>query len=180
MSEALGDLSRVREVFDAETIARRVAELGEELSAHYPTGELLMLGALKGSFIFLADLVRHISRPLEVEFLVASSYGRSKTSSGQVRLHYDPATPLVGRHVVLVEDIIDSGRTLNSLVRLLETRDPASLEICALLRKRNAALTLEPRFVGFDAPDEFLVGYGLDYDQQYRHLGFVGSLIEDQ
>lgn len=168
----------VRVVFDAETIAQRVAELGEELSVHYPTGELLMLGTLKGSFIFLADLVRHISRPLEVEFLVASSYGKSKTSSGHVRLHYDPATPLVGRHVVLVEDIVDSGLTLNSLVRLLQTREPASLEICALLLKRNAALTLEPRFVGFDAPDEFLVGYGLDYAEQYRHLTFVGSLIE--
>ncbi len=166
----------VRTVFDAETIARRVRELAEELGAYYPTGDLILLGTLKGGFIFLADLVRQIRREHEMDFLVAASYGMNKTSSRQVRILYDPVTPLTGRHVVLVEDIIDSGTTLNSLVRLLEARGPASLEICALLHKRKADLVLEPRFVGFDAPDEFLVGYGLDYAERYRHLPFVGSL----
>jgi hypoxanthine phosphoribosyltransferase len=135
-----------------------------------------MIGALKGGFIFLGDLVRCVSRPHEIDFVVAASYGDSMTSSGQVRLLYDPATDLAGRHVLLVEDIIDSGTTLNMLVHLLQARGPASLEICALLHKRKAKLVLEPRFVGFDAPDEFLVGYGLDYGEQYRHLPFVGSL----
>lgn len=166
----------IRTVFDAETIGRRVRELGEELGAYYTSGDLLLLGALKGGFIFLGDLVRQIPREHQIDFLVAASYGRSRTSSGQVQILYDPATPLTGRHVVLVEDIIDSGTTLNSLVGLLAARDPASLEICALLHKRNAQLVLEPRFVGFDAPDEFLVGYGLDYAEQFRHLPFVGSL----
>lgn len=166
----------VRPVFDAETIARRVRELAEELEAFYPTGDLILLGTLKGGFIFLADLVRQIRRALEIDFLVAASYGVNQTSSRQVRILYDPVTLLTSRHVVLVEDIIDSGTTLNSLVRLLEARGPASLEICALLHKRKADLVLEPRFVGFDAPDEFLVGYGLDYAQRYRHLPFVGSL----
>ncbi len=166
----------VRTVFDAETIGRRVRELGEELGAYYSTGDLIMLGTLKGGFIFLADLVRQIRRAHQIDFVVAASYGMNRTSSRQVRILYDPATPLTGRHVVLVEDIIDSGTTLNALVRHLEAKDPASLEICALLHKRKAELVLEPRFVGFDAPHEFLVGYGLDYAERYRHLPFVGSL----
>lgn len=166
----------IRTVFDAETIGRRVRELGEELGAYYTSGELLLLGTLKGGFIFLGDLVRHVRREHQIDFLVAASYGRSTTSSGEVRILYDPVTPLQGRHVVVVEDIIDSGTTLNILIDLLAAREPASLEICALLHKRKADLVLEPRFVGFDAPDEFLVGYGLDYAEQFRHLPFVGSL----
>ncbi len=166
-------------VFEAEAIAERVGELGREIAEYYPTGDLLLLGLLKGSFIFLSDLARAVPRPHQVDFMVAASYGSGKTSSGQVRLLYDPATNMEGRHVLLVEDIVDSGRTLNRLVRLLEARDPASLEICTLLHKRTArSLISEPRFVGFDAPHKFLVGYGLDYAEDYRHLPFVGELIE--
>src|SRR6266850_5171592 len=141
------------EVFSQELIAARVQELGREIDAHYSSGDLLVLGLLKGSFIFLGDLVRNIPRPLQVDFLVASSYGAGTTSSGEVRLVYDPETLLEGKHILLVEDIVDSGNTLNRLVRLLRQRKPRSLEICALLHKRIAkGLELEARFVGFDAP----------------------------
>ena len=168
-----------RIVFDAETIARRVGELGAEIGAAYPDGELLVLGLLKGSFIFLSDLVRRVPRPLQVDFLVASSYGNETVSSGAVRLVYDPETELEGKHILLVEDIVDSGRTLNRLVELLGARRPRSLEICALLHKHLAPeLRLEPRFLGFDAPHEFLVGYGLDHAEDFRQLPFVASLVD--
>jgi hypoxanthine phosphoribosyltransferase len=162
--------------FDASAIAARVTELGREITAHYATGQLLVVGLLKGSFIFMSDLVRAIRRPHQVDFLVAASYGRGTTSSGEVRLLYDPETELAGRHLLLVEDIVDSGTTLNRLVRLLRKRGPVSLEICALLHKRLAPrLELEPRFLGFDAPSTFLVGYGLDHAEDFRHLPFIAS-----
>ena len=168
-----------RVVLDADTIQERVAEMGREITDAYPTGDLLVLGLLKGSFIFLGDLVRHIQRPLQVDFLVATSYGNATVSSGQVRLVYDPETRLDGKHILLVEDIIDSGRTLNRLVELLGVRNPRSLAICALLHKHIAPnLRLEPKFLGFDAPKEFLVGYGLDHAEDFRHLPFIASLPE--
>ena len=168
-------------VYEAATIARRVEELGEEITTHYADGDLLVLGLLKGSFIFLGDLVRSILRPHHVDFLVASSYGSGMTSSGKVELLYDPRTTLAGRHILLVEDIVDSGSTINRLVQLLRGRQPRSLEICALLHKHVApALALEPRFVGFDAPRQFLVGYGLDHAEDFRHLPFVASLDDTQ
>jgi hypoxanthine phosphoribosyltransferase len=164
-------------VYDAETIAARVAALGRDVTAHYGDGELLVLGLLKGSFIFLGDLVRAIMRPHQVDFLVAASYGRGTASSGHVRLLYDPETALEGRHILLVEDIVDSGNTMNELVRVLRGRRPRSLEICTLLHKHLAPrLELKPRFVGFDAPPQFLVGYGLDHAEDFRHLPFIASL----
>ncbi|AHG90578.1 hypoxanthine phosphoribosyltransferase [Gemmatirosa kalamazoonensis] len=151
--------------------------LGDEITAAYPDGELLVLGLLKGSFIFLSDLVRAIHRPLQVDFLVASSYGDAMVSSGMVRLLYDPETQLEGKHILLVEDIVDSGRTLQQLVELLGERKPRSLGICALLHKHIASHLKHPvRFVGFDAPHEFLVGYGLDHAENFRHLPYVASL----
>jgi len=169
------ELKRI--VFDEETIARRVRELGQEITAAYPDGELLVLGLLKGSFIFLSDLVRRIERPLQVDFLVAASYGNDTISSGHVRLLYDPETELRGKHILLVEDIVDTGKTLNRLVVLLRERAPRSLEICALLHKHLAEhLELEPAFIGFDAPRVFLVGYGLDHAENFRHLPYVASL----
>jgi hypoxanthine phosphoribosyltransferase len=166
-----------RVAFSAGDIATRVAELGAEITAAYPDGELLFLGLLKGSFIFLSDLVRHVRRPAMVDFVVASSYGAGTVSSGTVRLLYDPETSLAGKHIVLVEDIVDSGRTLQCLVELLNARRPQSLEICALLHKRIATeLKHEARWVGFDAPNEFLVGYGLDHAEQFRHLPYIASL----
>lgn len=169
-----------RIAFDADALRQRVRELGAEITAAYPDGNLLVLGLLKGSFVFLADLVREIRRPLHVDFLVASSYGDAMTSSGDVRLVYDPETILSGRHILLVEDIIDSGKTLHKLVPLLRQRAPLSLEICALLHKRIAGESAMPvRFVGFDAPNEFLVGYGLDHAENFRHLPYVASLKQE-
>jgi hypoxanthine phosphoribosyltransferase len=169
-----------RIVFQPDEIRRRVEELGQEIGRAYPDGDLMVLGLLKGSFIFLGDLVRAIPRPLQVDFVVASSYGAGTVSTGNVRLVYDPETRLEGKHILLVEDIIDSGRTLNRLMELLGTRSPRSLEICALLDKHLAdhVLTTRPRFAGFDAPHEFLVGYGLDHAEDFRHLPFVASLEE--
>jgi hypoxanthine phosphoribosyltransferase len=170
------ELQRI--VYSPEQIRARVEEMGEEISSHYPVGEdLLVLGLLKGSFIFVSDLVREIARPLQVDFLVASSYGSGTTSSGEVRLLYDPEAQLKDRHVLLVEDIVDSGTTLNRLVPLLEKRGPRSLEMVALLHKHVApSLVLDPRWVGFDAPNEFLIGYGLDHSEDYRNLPFIASL----
>src|SRR5213593_2078819 len=166
-----------RVVYEEAQIASRVKELGDEITAAYPDGDLLVLGLLKGSFIFLSDLVRQIRRPLQVDFLVAASYGDNTFSSGNVRLLYDPETELGGKHILLVEDIVDTGRTLNRLMALLKARKPRSLEICALLHKHLAEhLELEPAFVGFDAPRVFLVGYGLDHAENFRHLPYVASL----
>jgi len=166
-----------RVVYTKEAIAQRVQELGDEITAAYSDGELLVLGLLKGSFIFLSDLVRDIRRPLQVDFLVASSYGDGTESSGNVRLLYDPETELEGKHILLVEDIVDTGRTLSRLMDLLRARNPRSLEICALLHKHIATeLRYPTRFLGFDAPNEFLVGYGLDHAENFRHLPYIASL----
>lgn len=182
----LADVARVmggrvirRVVFETDAIRDRVREMGHEITEAYPDGDLLVLGLLKGSFIFLGDLVREIQRPIQIDFLVATSYGNATVSSGEVRLVYDPETRLDGKHILLVEDIIDSGRTLNRLVDVLGTRNPRSLEMCALLHKHIAPdLKLEPKFLGFHAPKEFLVGYGLDHAEDFRHLPFIASLAE--
>jgi hypoxanthine phosphoribosyltransferase len=164
-------------VFDEAALAAKVQELGAEITEAYPDGELLVLGLLKGSFIFLSDLVRTIERPIQIDFLVASSYGASKVSSGTVRLLYDPETRLEGKHILLVEDIIDTGKTLQRLMTLLGARRPRSLAICALLDKQIAVeVRPELRFVGFQAPPAFLVGYGLDHAENYRHLPFIADL----
>lgn len=170
------DLERV--VYTAEDIAGRVSEMAHQIAADYAPGEpLLVLGLLKGSFIFMADLVREMQRPVTMDFLVASSYGSATVSSGNVQLLYDPENTLEGKHVILVEDIVDSGTTMNRLIPVLEARGPKSLEVCALLHKHLAPdLVKEPKWVGFDAPSEFLIGYGLDHSENFRHLPFIGSL----
>jgi hypoxanthine phosphoribosyltransferase len=166
-----------RIVYTKEQIAHRVHELGAEITEYYPDGDLLVLGLLKGSFIFLSDLVRDVGRPLQVDFLVASSYGDNTVSSGNVRLLYDPETELEGKHILLVEDIVDTGRTLSRLMDLMQARKPRSLEICALLHKHIATeLRYPARFIGFDAPNEFLVGYGLDHAENFRHIPYIASL----
>lgn len=173
-----GSLTRI--VYSEEEIARRVREMGRDITRAYSPGDdLLVLGLLKGSFIFLADLVRGIDLPLHVDFLVASSYGSGTMSSGDVQLLYDPEADVEGRHVVVVEDIVDSGNTLRRLIPLLRERKPRSLEICALLHKRLTRLDPEPRWVGFDPPPEFLVGYGLDFSENFRHLPYIGVLDQD-
>jgi hypoxanthine phosphoribosyltransferase len=173
----LGGQELRRIVYSADAVQARVRELGAEISETYSAADrLLVVGLLKGSFLFLADLVRSIDLPLHVDFLVASSYGTQKRSSGDVRLLYDPEASLKERAVILVEDIVDSGATLNRLIPRLEARDPTSIEVCALLHKRLTVLDREPRWVGFDAPNEFLVGYGLDYAEDFRHLPYIASI----
>lgn len=165
-------------LFSEEQIAARVKELGEQITRDIPEGEdILVLGLLKGSFIFLSDLVREIRRPIEVDFLVVSSYGAGTESSGEVQLLYARQASIEGKHVILVEDIVDSGTTLNRLIPILERRGPKSLEICALLHKHIAKdMVRDARWVGFDCPQEFVIGYGLDHSEKYRHLPFVGVL----
>jgi hypoxanthine phosphoribosyltransferase len=164
-------------LYDAKTISRRVVELGHEICVYYEEGDLLLIGLLKGSFIFLADLVRNISRPHRVDFCVVSSYGSGTKSSGSVRLLYDPDLAVTNSHVLIVEDVVETGQTLNRLVDTFRERDARSVETVTLLHKRvSGNLEYEPRFVGFEAPQEFLVGYGLDLDERYRNLPFVASL----
>ena len=174
------ELTRV--VFTEEEITARVADLRREIEAFYPPDEeLLMIGLLKGAFVFLSDLARGMSRPtLTVDFLVAALYGAGTDPSSEVRLLYDMETPIEGRHVLLVEDIVDSGKTLNRICDELVRRAPRSLEICSLLHKRLATdLRYEPRWVGFDAPPDWLVGYGLDLGERYRHLPFIAAVAPE-
>jgi hypoxanthine phosphoribosyltransferase len=160
-----------------EDLRRRVAELGREISTDYEGRDLFMIGVLKGAVIFLADLMRQLELPCEVDFMAVSSYGSQTDSSGVVRILKDLDAPIEGRHVLIVEDIIDSGLTLQYLMRNLDAREPASLEACALLTKPDRLrVDLEPRYVGFRIPDRFAVGYGLDHAQRYRNLDYVAAL----
>ena len=166
-----------RVVFTQAEVQQRVRELGAEITQAYaPDDRLLAIGLLKGSFLFLADLVRAIALPLHVDFLVAASYGKGTVSTGDVRLLYDPPSSLEGRSVLLVEDIVDSGITLAKLLPRLQARGPARLDVCTLLHKRGDPEGHDPRWVGFDAPNEFLVGYGLDLAEDFRHLPYIASV----
>jgi hypoxanthine phosphoribosyltransferase len=163
----------------AEDVQRRVAELGRRLSEDYAGRDLFMVGVLKGAVIFLADLMRHITVPCEIDFMAVSSYGSRTDSSGVVRILKDLDAPIEDRHVLIVEDIIDSGLTLQYLMRNLRARHPASLEACALLTKpERLRVDLAPRYVGFEIPNRFAVGYGLDHAQHYRNLDYVAALDE--
>jgi hypoxanthine phosphoribosyltransferase len=171
-----------RVVFSQVEIAARVQELARDIDAFYPVDEkIVVIGLLKGAFMFTSDLVRALARPsLEVDFLVAALYGDGTDASGDVHVLYDVATPVEDRHVLLVEDIIDSGKTLNRIGDALSEKSPRSLEVCAFLHKRIAGeLRYEPRWVGFDAPPEWLVGYGLDLGERYRHLPFIGEIATE-
>lgn len=169
-----------RVVFSEEDLADRIRTLGREIAeAAPPEEEILLIGMLKGSFLFLADLARAIPRPVKLDFMVAASYHAGTVSSGEVNLKYRPDTSLEGRFVVIVEDIIDSGTTLKRLLPVFEAQKPAHLEVCALLHKRLVTLDPPARWIGFDAPPEFLVGYGLDYAEQFRNLPYVGVLRSD-
>jgi hypoxanthine phosphoribosyltransferase len=160
-----------------DDLRRRVVELGEEVSRDYDGRELVMIGVLKGAILFLADLMRHLDVPCEVDFMAVSSYGSQTDSSGVVRILKDLDAPIEGRHVLIVEDIIDSGLTLQYLMRNLRARNPASLEVCALLTKpERLRVDLSPRYVGFEIPDRFAIGYGLDHAQRYRNLDYVAAL----
>jgi hypoxanthine phosphoribosyltransferase len=154
-----------------------IAELGEEISTYYDGRDLLLIGVLKGAVFFMADLMRHLTVPCEVDFMAISSYGASTDSSGVVRILKDLDINIEGRNVLVVEDIIDSGLTLSYLVRNLESREPASLEVCALLTKPGRReIDVDVRWVGFEIPNRFVIGYGLDFAERYRNLPYVGVL----
>ena len=160
-----------------DQIQRRVAELGARITVDFANEDVLIIAVLKGAMLFLADLMRHIDLPLAVDFLAVSSYGRGTESTGVVRILKDLDEPIEDRHVIIVEDIIDSGRTLDYLLRMLRQRSPATLHVCTLLDKRERReIEVPVDYAGFDVPDAFVVGYGLDYAEHYRQLPFIGVL----
>jgi hypoxanthine phosphoribosyltransferase len=160
-----------------DDLKQRVRSLGQAISDEYADRDLLLIGVLKGAVFFLADVMRQISIPCEVDFMAVSSYGSATDSSGVVRILKDLDTPIEGRHVLIVEDIVDSGLTLQYLMRNLGARNPASLEVCALLTKpERRKVELPIRFVGFEIPDRFAIGYGLDHAERYRNLPYVAAL----
>jgi len=160
-----------------DELARRVRELGVELSRDYADRDLLLVGVLKGALFFLSDLMRRLEVPCEVDFMAVASYGSSTDSSGVVRILKDLDASIEGRHVLVVEDIVDSGLTLQYLLRNLRARNPATLEVCALLTKPERRMVeLEPRYVGFEIPNRFVIGYGLDHAERFRNLPYVAVL----
>ena len=173
MSDDMGEI-----LITEEELQAKIAELGKAISADYAGKDLLALCILRGAVIFLSDLIRQLTIPHEIDFMAVSSYGGTRTeSSGVVRILMDVRTSIEGRNVLIVEDIVDSGLTLDYIVDNLKTRRPASLRTCALLNKherREVDVPLD--YVGFDIPDQFVVGYGLDYDEKYRNLPFIGVL----
>jgi hypoxanthine phosphoribosyltransferase len=162
-----------------DELAHRVRELGEEVSRDYAGRDLLLVCVLKGAVFFLSDLMRHLDVNCELDFMAVSSYGSSTDSSGVVRILKDLDAPIAGRDVLIVEDIVDSGLTLSYLFRMLRARDPASLEVCALLTKpERREVDLPIRYVGFEIPNRFAIGYGLDHAERYRNLPYVAVLNE--
>ena len=169
---AVGDI-----LVQRDDLEHRVRELAEEISRDYAGRHLLLIGVLKGAVFFLADLMRHLEVDCEVDFMAVSSYGASTDSSGVVRILKDLDAPIEGRDVLIVEDIVDSGLTLSYLFRMLRARGPASLEVCALLTKpARREIDLPIRYVGFEIPNRFAIGYGLDYAERYRNLPYVAVL----
>ena len=172
MSDPIGET-----LVEADRLAERVRELGEEISRDYAGRDLLLVGVLKGAVFFLSDLMRHIDVPCEVDFMAVASYGSSTDSSGVVRILKDLDVSIEGRDVLIVEDIVDSGLTLSYLLRTMRARDPRSLEVCALLTKpERRKVELPIRYTGFEIPNRFVIGYGLDYAEKLRNLPFVAVL----
>lgn len=164
-------------LLSSDTIQKRISDLGSQISQDYAGRSPVLVGVLKGVLFFMADLLRHITVPTEIDFIAISSYSPEARNHGIVRLLKDLETPIGERHVLFVEDMIDTGLTLNYLLSNLQTRKPASLEVCALFNKPTHRLIDTPiRYIGFDLPDQFIVGYGLDYKEKYRNLPYVGTL----
>jgi hypoxanthine phosphoribosyltransferase len=168
-------------LIDEDALRQRIVELGDEISADYAGRELLLVGVLKGAVFFMSDLMRRLTVPCEIDFMAISSYAGATESSGVVRILKDLDMNIEGRDVLVVEDIIDSGLTLSYLMRNLEAREPASLEVCALLTKpERREIEVPVRYVGFEIPNRFVVGYGLDFDEKYRNLPYVAVLDEER
>jgi hypoxanthine phosphoribosyltransferase len=166
-------------MISAEDIQHKVKQLGEQINAHYAKSdnELVLIGLLRGSVIFMADLCRAIEKPHELDFMTVSSYGGGTVSSRDVKILKDLDGEIFGKDVLVVEDIIDSGNTLSKVMEILQTRNPNSIELCTLVSKPSRReIDLEVRFLGFEVEDRFIVGYGLDYDQKYRHLPYIGEI----
>jgi hypoxanthine phosphoribosyltransferase len=164
-------------LFSKEQLEQRVAELAEQINRDYEGKQILLVSVLRGSFVFMADLARKITLPCLVDFMSVSSYGKGTTSSGQVQITKDLSEDISGMHVIVVEDILDSGNTLSYLLRLLEQRHPASIRLCTLLDKPDRRVKqVEVHYCGFSIPDAFVVGYGLDYAELYRNLPYIGIL----
>ena len=166
-------------MISAEEIQAKVQALGAKINAHYAESdkELVLIGLLRGSVIFMADLCRTIEKPHELDFMTVSSYGKSTVSSRDVKILKDLDGEIRGKDVLVVEDIIDSGRTLSKVLEILQTREPNSIELCTLVSKPSRReIDLEVKFLGFEVEDKFIVGYGLDYDQKYRHIPFIGEI----
>ena len=166
-------------MISAEEIQAKVQELGAKINAHYAQSdkELVLIGLLRGSVIFMADLCRTIEKPHELDFMTVSSYGKSTVSSRDVRILKDLDGEIRGKDVLVVEDIIDSGHTLSKVLEILQTREPNSIELCTLVSKPSRReIDLDVKFLGFEVEDKFIVGYGLDYDQKYRHIPFIGEI----
>jgi hypoxanthine phosphoribosyltransferase len=167
-------------LLDETTLQTRVVELGLEISADYDGRDLLLVGVLKGAVFFMADLMRQLTVPCEIDFMAISSYGAATDSSGVVRILKDLDVNIAGRDVLVVEDIIDSGLTLSYLMRNLSARRPASLEVCTLLTKpERREIEVPVRYVGFEIPNKFVIGYGLDFAERYRNLPYIGVLHPD-
>ena len=175
-------MSAVGEILvQPDDLSHRVQQLAEEISRDYDGRDLLLVGVLKGAIFFLSDLMREITIPCEVDFMAVASYGSATDSSGVVRILKDLDAPIEGRNVLIVEDIVDSGLTLQYLLRNLRARGPASVEVCALLTKpERHKIELEARYVGFEIPNRFAIGYGLDHDERYRNLPFVAALQREE
>ena len=174
MSEEIGEI-----LVQADDLQHRIRAMAEDIARDYEGKDLLLIGVLKGAFLFLADLMRHLDVGCEVDFMAVSSYGSSTDSSGVVRILKDLDASIEGRHVLIVEDIVDSGLTLSYLFRMLGARSPASLEVCALLTKPDRREVDMPiRYVGFEIPNRFAIGYGLDHAEHYRNLPYVAVLNE--
>ena len=166
-------------LISAEEIHAKVQELGKQINAHYANSdkELVLIGLLRGSVLFMADLCRTIEKPHELDFMTVSSYGGRTVSSRDVKILKDLDGEIRGKDVLVVEDIIDSGNTLSKVLEILQTREPNSIELCTLVSKPSRReIVLEVKFLGFEVEDKFIVGYGLDYDQKYRHIPFIGEI----
>ena len=164
-------------LFSQEELDRRVCEIAEQINRDYADKEILLISVLRGSFIFMADLARKITRPCRIDFMSVSSYGKGTSSSGQVQITKDLSEDISGLHVIVIEDILDSGNTLSYLLRILEQRHPASIRLCTLLDKPDRRkVEVAVHYSGFTIPDAFVVGYGLDYVERYRNLPYIGIL----